>query len=122
MSARRIAGLCWLLGGAVWVARWQLSLSPSATDTMRYAGLALVGVGLLIAGASLVKRGTWWLRGVAAVGAAGLTWSVAEVFRPTGEALMFDGGIGIVAVVVGLFGVATGRRRTSSRVVGSHAR
>lgn len=122
MSPRRFAGLCCVLGGAVWVARWQLAPSAATSDAMRYAALALLGVGLVVAGGSLVKRGTWWLRAIAGVGAAGLTWSVAEVFRPAGEALMFDGVTGVVAIVIGLFGVVTGRSRTPGRSAGAHAR
>ncbi|MBA3783293.1 hypothetical protein [Nocardioides sp. InS609-2] len=122
MTPRRIAGLCCLLGGAVWVARWVLAPSGSAADAMRYAGLALLGVGLLIAGAGLARRGTWWLRAVAGVGAAGLTWSVVEMFRPVGGALMFDSITGIVAIIGGIFASVTGRARTPRRSAGAHAR
>lgn len=122
MTSRRIAGLCWSAGGAVWAARWLLALSPSVTGVARYAGLALLGAGLMIAGAGLVKRDTPWLRAVAGVGAAGLVWSVVEVFRPAGEAQTFDGATGILAVVVGLLVLSSGRARAPKRPAGAHAR
>ncbi len=130
MTPRRTAGLSCLLGGALWVARWPLAQSVAqsvdssgpAADAMRYAGLALLGVGLVIAGAGLAPRGAWWLRAVAGVGAAGLMWSVAEVFRPVGDALVFDAVVGMIAVLGGLVAYTTGRASAPRRAVGAHAR
>lgn len=121
MSTRAVAGLCCLLGGAAWVARWVLAPS-AAEDLLRYAGLALLALGLAVAGGGLGRRGPWWLRAVAGVGAAALAWSVVDVVRPAGEHPAFDGLLGLVAVAGGALAVASGRERVPRSRAGAHAR
>jgi hypothetical protein len=112
MSTRVVAGLCCLLGGATWAARWLLDPSGSTTGLLRYAGLAMLALGLAVAGGALGNRGRWWLRTIAGVGSAALVWSVVDVVRPAGEALAFDGALA----------VASGRERAPRRGAGAHAR
>ncbi|WP_426246021.1 hypothetical protein [Nocardioides sp. LHG3406-4] len=120
MTPRRTAGLCCLLGGALWVVR--RLVAPSASDLLQYAGLALLAAGLAVGGAGLVKRGTWWLRLVAGLGTAALAWSVVEVVRPAGGASTVDAVAGALALVAGLVAVLTGGARTDRRPVGAHLR
>lgn len=122
MSPRRVAGLCCLLGGALWVVDWVAEPPEATADLVRYAGLALLAVGLVVAGAGLARRGSWWLRVLAGGGAAFVTWSVVDVLRPTGDALTYDGLVGASAVLLGLVAVVTGRDRTARRPAGAHAR
>lgn len=123
MNLRTLASLAFLVGGAVWVGRYFLGDEPPA---LYWIGLGMLGVALAAAGASLVKKGAWWLRLVVGVALPALVWSLYSAIRPAGEALDVDvllldalcGGAAIV--VAGLVIVLAPARERHHH--GTHAR
>jgi asparagine N-glycosylation enzyme membrane subunit Stt3 len=91
-----------LLGGLCWLAAFVLDevRGGGGVDLLGWAGLALLGITVLGAGAGLVSRSATWLRVIVAVCFAALVWSVREVLRDSVDGLAVDAALGAVAVVV----------------------
>jgi hypothetical protein len=117
MNLRTLACLAGLAGGLVWVGRAFLGEDPSA---VYWVGFGLLAVALAAAGATLVKKGTWWLRLIVAVAFPLLVWSLYAAVRPAGDPLVVDGVAGALAMVVAVLFVA--RAPASSHRPGSHVR
>jgi uncharacterized MnhB-related membrane protein len=124
VSLRVPSALAGLLGGACWVAR-----AFAEQDPLRWAGLALIGLCLMGAGASMVKAA--WLRALVAVAFPVLVWSVLEVLHDSSGAeqahvdAVVGGGVALVALVVLVRERRSrgGRRAARERrTTGSHAR
>jgi hypothetical protein len=123
VSLRVPSALAGLLGGACWVAR-----AFTEQDLLRWAGLALIGLCLMGAGASMVKAA--WLRALVAVAFPVLVWSVLEVVHDSSGAeeahvdAVVGGAVALVALVtlVRARGSRRGRTRRDRRTTGSHAR
>lgn len=117
MSLRTASCLTGLLGGGVWVARTVVGEDPAL---VYWVGLALLGVAFATAGASLVKKGTWWLRLIVAVAFPALVWSIYAAIRPATDALAMDAVSGGLAVL--FFVVLWWASPAPPRTHGSHAR
>lgn len=97
MPLRSLAAVAAVVGGLVWVARW-LADGPVV---LHWIGLGCVGVALAVAGSGLVSSGVVALRVVAALGTALLALSLVELVRPASDASLFDGLLGVVALIAG---------------------
>lgn len=100
MNLRTLACLAFLVGGLVWVGRYFLGEDPPA---LHWVGLGVLVVALAAAGASLVKKGTWWLRLIVGAAFPALVWSLYSAIRPIGDELLVDaicGGLAVVASVL----------------------
>lgn len=126
---RIAAALAGLLGGLAWVVAFVLDQTdrPGALDAFEWAGLALLTVATLAAGAGLVSRSTTWLRLLVAVCFALLVWSVLQVLSDGFDDRLVQAVAGGVAALVSV--VALVRRPNVSahhagghRSGGSHAR
>lgn len=130
MTAHLRAPLVAALGGGLWVLRWltggpEVDRSPG--DVLHWLGLVLLALALAVVGAGLVSRSAVALRALVAVALPLLAWSVLEVVRPDGEAHVFDGVVGAVALAAALVVIAprlrgAGRTRPRARARGgTHA-
>ena len=125
---RTPAALAGLLGGLCWLAAFAVDATAGGrpVDALTWAGVALLAVAVLGAGASLVSRGATGLRVVVAVCFLALVGSVLEVVRAAGDPVVVDAVFGLGVLVVSV--VALGRRRGSEAPApsrhsrGSHAR
>ena len=66
----------------MWVGRLVLDEEPAI---LFWVGLALLTVALAAAGASLVTKGTWWLRLIVAVALPALVLSLYSGIRPMAD-------------------------------------
>jgi hypothetical protein len=117
MTVRQLGGALGVLGGLVWIARWLLNPeSGSSADVMRYAGLALILLGLVCVGLTLVKGQALWLDCIVGLSAPALFWAIYEVVRAElGEAVVFHGVLGVIWVIVGALLVVKGKPRVDDR-------
>lgn len=123
------AAVAGLLGGLCWLGAYAADAADAGAglvDGLTWAGLALLVVATLVAGASLVSRSATWLRILVAVCFALLAGSVLEVVRENADPVTVDAVFGAGAVVVAAVVLAR-RRRTDPappprRNRGSHAR
>jgi MYXO-CTERM domain-containing protein len=117
-----------LVGGLCWLARFVLDLNRSGSDTLHDllhgAGLVLLALALVAAGAGLVNRSAVWLRAIVGIAFPLLVWSVLEVLHPAGDEVAVDGVFGGLVALVALVALVRGRRRRERRTrsVGAHAR
>ncbi len=112
MDLRTIARLTGVLGGLCWVVRWVLDLTGTGDDGMldafQWVGLGLLAVSLAGYGAGLVSRSATWLRVIVAVAFPLLVWSVLEVLRDAGDAVLVDFVVGGGVLLVSAVGLARG--------------
>ena len=101
---RIAAALAGLLGGLAWVVAFVLDQTdrPEALDALEWAGLALLTVAALAAGAGLVSRSATWLRLLIAVCFALLVWSVMQVLFDGFDDRLVQAVAGAVAALVGI--------------------
>jgi hypothetical protein len=118
-----------LLGGLCWLGAYALDAaggSSGLVDTVTWAGLALLAIAMLDAGASLVSRSATWLRVLVAVCFAALVWSVLEVLRDSLGGLTVYAVFGLLTAVVAVVVLARGRpakpESAGHRAGRSHAR
>lgn len=122
------AAVAGLLGGLCWLGAYAADAADAGAgliDGLTWAGLALLVVATLLAGASLVSRSATWLRVLVAVCFALLAGSVLEVVRESADPVSVDAVFGAGAVVVAAVALARGRRTDPApprRNHGSHAR
>ena len=117
IALRMLACLAALAGGLVWVGRLVLGDEPAS---LFWVGLALLTVALAAAGASLVTKGTWWLRLIVAVALPALVLSLYSGLRSMADTVVVDAVAGAVAVLLALGVWIFAPRPTRSR--GAHAR
>lgn len=121
---RPLARLCGLLGGVCWMARIVLD-DGVLGEVLQWGGLALLSVGLFGLGTTLVSQGAVWLQVIVGVAFPLLVWSVLEVVRGSGDAVVVDGVVGIAiaaACLLALGPKGEGGERPPRRHVGAHAR
>lgn len=111
------AALTGLVGGLVWVAVLVLD-GAGVVDALTIAGLILLGIATLGAGASLVSRSAVWLQLIVAVCFAALVASILSLLTDHYDDQGVYAAFGALAVVASV--VALLRPRRSSG--GSHAR
>ena len=103
-ALRTLSCLAGIAGGLAWVGRAFVGEEPTI---LFWVGVALLALGLAAAGASLVKKGTWWLRLIVAVALPLLVLSIYSAVRPATDPLLLDavaGGIAaLLAVGIWLF-------------------
>lgn len=117
MNLRTVSCLAGIAGGLVWVARAFVGEEPTI---LYWIGVALLAVWLAAAGASLVKKGTWWLRLIVAVALPLLAWSIYAAVRPATDPLLLDAVVGGLAIVVAVLVLVLAPAPARSH--GSHAR
>jgi len=118
MNLRTSSCLAGIAGGLVWVGRAVLDEDRAI---VYWVGGALLLVWLAGVGASLVKKGTWWLRLIVAVALPLLAWSIYAAVRPTmDDTVLVDAVVGGLAVGVSVLVLVTTPRRSHSH--GTHAR
>lgn len=118
-----------LLGGVCWLGAYLVDATSGGgiVDALTWAGLALLAIAVLGAGAGLVSRSASWLRVIVAVCFAALVWSVLEVLRDSVDQLAVYAVFGVVAGVVAVVVLACRRPATAQpaghrATGGSHAR
>lgn len=119
MKLRNIAHLAGAVGGLCWIVRLPLDaadLAQAALDPLRWVGLGLVAIALAGAGTGLVSKSAVWLRVIVGVALPALVWSVLEVVRAGGDALVVDAIVGAAVLAVSVIGL-----RRNSRAVNSHS-
>jgi hypothetical protein len=126
---RTPAAVAGLLGGLCWSGAYVLDAtggSGGPVDALTWAGLALLAVAVLGAGAGLVSRSATWLRVLVAVCLAALVWSVLELLRDSVDGLTVYAAFGVLAAVVSVVMMVRSRpatpEPTGRRAGGSHAR
>lgn len=103
MTLRQLGGGLNVVGGLLWIARWLADLSGTVSDVLLYVGMAFMLIGLMCIGLTLVKGSARWLDFVVGFAMPALIWSVYATMRQNfDDTVMFDGVIGVIAVVVGL--------------------
>ena len=117
IALRLLACLGALAGGLAWVLRLVLGDEPVV---LFWVGLGLVALALAAAGASLVTKGTWWLRLIVAVALPALVLSLYSGVRTMADAVVVDAVAGGLAMVLGLGFLLFAPRPVRSR--GAHAR
>ena len=126
---RALGPVAGVLGGLCWVVRWvadMAGVAASWADPVRWAGLGLLAIALAVVGASLVSRSALWLRLIVAVAFPVLVWSLFSVVRGDGDAIVLEGAVGLLAIVLSVAVMVVGRRGAEpaaprSRRHGSHA-
>jgi len=118
MTVRQLGGGLGVLGGIVWIARWLMAPADGPADVLRYAGLALVLLGLVCVGLTLVKGQALWLDIVVGFAAPALFWAIYEMVRAevVGDGLLFHGVLGIAWVLVGIGLIVKGKPRVQDPV------
>ena len=126
--AGSLGGLCWL---AAYVAD-RVDAGAGLVDGLTWAGVALLTIAVLAAGAGLVSSSATWLRFVVAVCFAALVGSVLLVLREGGDPLLVDAVFGAAVLLVSIVALVRARRArpaeaaaappSSRRSRGSHAR
>ena len=117
MTLRTLSCLAGFAGGLVWVGRAFVGEDPVA---VYWIGAALLLGWLAGAGASLVKKGTWWLRLIVAAALPLLVWSIYAAVRPSTDPLVLDAVAGAVAMVASVLVLVLAPG--PAREHGSHAR
>ena len=123
MDVRALGPVAGLLGGLCWVVRWladAMGTTGGWSDSLHWAGLGLLLVALAVVGAGLVSRSALWLRLIVAAAFPLLVWSIFSVVRGEGDAIVLEGAIGLLAVLVATGFVLAGRRAAAP--VGSGGR
>lgn len=112
MTVRQLGGALGALGGLVWILRWVMSPADGLADLMRWGGLALVLLGLVCIGLTLVKGSALWLDVVVGFAAPALFWAIYEVIRAEmGNAFILHGILGVLCLLVGALTYVRGRHR-----------
>lgn len=125
---RAPAAVAGLLGGLCWLAAAVVDAAGGGglVDALTWAGIALLAIAALAAGAAVVSRSVVWLRVLVSICFLALAASVVQVIRDAGDPVVIDAVVGVGAAVVA--GVVLARRRTPEpashprRRRGSHAR
>lgn len=123
MNLRSLTHIAGVLGGLFWIVRLVLDaagVADGALDALYWSGLVLVAVALVGAGAGLVSKSAAWLRVIVGAAFPALVWSVLEVVRAGGDALVVDAIVGAAVLAVSVIGLRRSRR--NSRPVNSHSR
>jgi hypothetical protein len=121
MDVRALGPVAGLLGGLCWVVRWladAVGTTGGWSDSFHWAGLGLLLVALAVVGAGLVSRSALWLRLIVAAALPLLVWSIFSVVRGEGDAIVLEGAIGLLAVLVSTGLVLAGRRAADPAVGG----
>jgi hypothetical protein len=121
MDVRALGPVAGLLGGLCWVVRWladAVGTTGGWSDSLHWAGLGLLLVALAVVGAGLVSRSALWLRLIVAAALPLLVWSIFSVVRGEGDAIVLEGAIGLLAVLVSTGLVLAGRRAADPAVGG----
>ena len=128
MDVRALGPVAGLFGGLCWVVRWLADAAGTTggwSDSLHWAGLGLLLVALAVVGASLVSTSALWLRLIVAAALPLLVWSIFSVVRGGGDAIVLEGAIGLLAVVISTGLVVVARRAATPAVGGgrhgSHA-
>lgn len=116
--AGSLGGLCWL---AAYVAH-RIDAGRGLVDGVTWAGVALLTISVLAAGASLVSSSATWLRIIVAVCFAALVGSVLEVIRQGGDALLVDAVFGGTVLLVSILALARGGRDRAGEPIRESAR
>lgn len=124
---RIAAVIAGLLGGLAWIAAYLLDRGAwsELVDPLTWAGLVLLGLATLGAGAGLVSRSAPWLRGLVAICFTLLAGSLLAVLHDAGDDRTLDALVGLVAMVVSIGVLARRPARPAAsarRPGGSHAR
>jgi uncharacterized membrane protein YjjP (DUF1212 family) len=122
MNVRALARVCGLLGGACWVFR--LIRGGEAGDSLYWAGLALLFIGLFGLGTALVSKEAPWLQVIVGIAFPLLVWSVVEVLHASGDPVVIDAifGILIAGTCLLALGRSGGGDERPRRHAGAHAR
>lgn len=121
MNLRSLTRVAGVLGGLCWIVRLLLDAVgwvAGALDPLYWTGLVLLAIALMGAGAGLVSKSAGWLRVIVGVAVPILVWSVLEVVRNGGDALLVDAVVGFAVLVVSVIGLRSGRRK--ARATSSH--
>ncbi|MDZ5663097.1 hypothetical protein HN031_10645 [Nocardioides sp. zg-1308] len=123
MPPAKLAAAAALLGGLLWVVRALLGGgSDPLAGTLFLIGLALLLVGAAVFGTTLVRSDAVAMRVTVGLAAGLLALSLTEAFRPA-DTPWYDGGWGVLAVLLGGLGLVRGRRGASGRPgAGAHSR
>jgi hypothetical protein len=118
-----------LLGGLCWLGAFVIDAaggSSGLVDAVTWAGIALLAIGVLGAGAALVSRSATWLRVLVAVCFTALVWSVLELLRDSLDGLAVYAVSGVLAGVVSVVVLTRSRppapEPAGHRAGGAHAR
>jgi hypothetical protein len=130
MGLRIAVALTGLVGGLALITALifdRASGGGVVVDALTWAGLILLGIATLGAGASLVSRSAVWLRVLVAVCFAALVGSVVELLTESYDDLVVYAGFGAVAVVASAVALARSERTAGGHVEahrpgGTHAR
>lgn len=103
MTLRQLGGGLSVLGGLLWIVRWLIGASGGLSSVMLYLGLAVILVGLMCIGLTLVKGSSRMLDVVVGFALPALVWSVYWAIREgvTFDLQTYDGVVGVLAVLVG---------------------
>jgi hypothetical protein len=121
---RTAAALAALLGGLAWVAAYGLDRTDRVgpANAVELAGLVLLVVAALAAGAGLVSRSATWLRVVVSVCFVLLLASVLEVLADGIDERLVQAGAGGLAGIVGIVVLSRGRPAPAPQPGGHRAR
>lgn len=130
MGLRIAAALTGLVGGLTWIGALvfeRVSGGGVLVDALTWAGLFLLGIATLGAGASLVSRSAVWLRVLVAVCFAALVGSFLELLSESYEEQVVYAAFGAIAVVASVVVLARSGRTggghvDAHRTGGTHAR
>lgn len=102
MTVRQLGGLLGLAGGVVWLVRLLLAPAVGGAGPLRLLGLALVLLGLICVGLTLVKGSALWLDVVVGFAAPALFWATYELLRAeVAGTLVLHAALGALAVATG---------------------
>lgn len=124
MNLRSLTHIAGVLGGLFWIVRLVLDaagVADGALDALYWSGLVLVAVALAGAGVGLVSKSAWWLRVIVGVAFPVLVWSVLEVVRNGGDALIVDAVVGFAVLVVSVIGLRRAPRKARATSSRSHS-
>ena len=119
MDVRALGAVAGLLGGLCWLVPWVVDLVGGPPDwgtALHWAGLALLGVALVVVGAGLVSRSALWLRVLVAIAFPLLAWSLYSVLRGSAGSLVLDGVLGLLVVALSVAAILAGRRTAPAEV------
>lgn len=130
MGLRIVAALTGLVGGLAWITALVFDRASGGgvvVDALTWAGLILLAIATLGAGASLVSRSAIWLRVLVAVCFAALVGSVVELLTESYDDLLVYAVFGAIAVVASVIALARSERTPGGHVEahragGTHAR
>jgi hypothetical protein len=130
MGLRVAAALTGLVGGLTWITVLVFDRASGGgvvVDALTWAGLFLLAIAALGAGASLVSRSAVWLRVLVAICFAALVGSFIELLSESYDDLIVYAVSGAVAVVASVVALARSERAAGGhvdghRTGGTHAR